>query len=343
MTLIIGRKRILDMHAAAHVRMQGWFTVRRVHAETGHVRQELTFPNVITNAGLDWIGSTQSNVTSYSCIVGTGTAVPAVTDTALGTVLASTDTQFGPIAQGNNASPGNYAWSAKTWRFPAGAAAGNISEVGVAFKSYPAAAPYLWSRQLILDGAGSPTTITVLANEYLDVTYELRLYPNLTPVTGTLTLTGGGSYAYTIAPRALTSWRTPLSTDTGAQSLNGYVAKAFGSTAAGATASLPASLTASNPTISAGALQSSGNIGVCNPNAYVAGTYKKTVNGPTASTSTWNWPSGILAADLQFTHANYQPPAFLFNHMIIFNDPIPKTVDNTMWIQTEISWGRYTI
>ena len=35
----------------------------------------------------------------------------------------------------------------------------------------------LFSRALILDNGGSPTTITILSNEYLDIVYEYRVYP----------------------------------------------------------------------------------------------------------------------------------------------------------------------
>ena len=54
-------------------------------------------------------------------------------------------------------------------------------------------------RALILDGGGSPTTLTILSDETLDVTYTIRVYPPTTDVTGSITL-DGVSYGYTIRP-----------------------------------------------------------------------------------------------------------------------------------------------
>ena len=48
----------------------------------------------------------------------------------------------------------------------------------------------LFSRALVLDGAGSPTTITVLSTEALDVTYQINVYPDLTDHAGSMTLSG---------------------------------------------------------------------------------------------------------------------------------------------------------
>jgi hypothetical protein len=89
-----------------------------------------------------------------------------------------------------------------SWQYGTGVASGNLTEVGV----YPgnpgggAVAPYyaghLFSRALILDTNGNPTAITVLSDEILTVTWQLRFYLDLTdhafsfnlngsPITGT--------------------------------------------------------------------------------------------------------------------------------------------------------------
>jgi len=68
---------------------------------------------------------------------------------------------------------------------------------------------------LVLDGAGSPTTITVLSDEYLDVTYECRRYlpeGDVTPYTIELrgithTITGGRASNIT----STTTWPLPFS------------------------------------------------------------------------------------------------------------------------------------
>src|SRR5690606_39029584 len=50
--------------------------------------------------------------------------------------------------------------------------AGNLSEVGILRSSTTGP---LWSRALILDGQGNPTTITVLPDDFLTCYYTLRI------------------------------------------------------------------------------------------------------------------------------------------------------------------------
>ncbi len=88
-----------------------------------------------------------------TCMVGSGNAAPAETDTAL-QARASTS-NINVQSNNSNVSP-RYGWRRRTFRFAAGAAAGNLSEVGVGWTTTA-----VFSRALILDGSGNPTTITV--------------------------------------------------------------------------------------------------------------------------------------------------------------------------------------
>lgn len=149
------------------------------------------FDNLITNQGLDHIGSPPVYNTSSGwpylnthCTVGTGTTTPAFTDTQLEATLA-----FHPSTAGSNIEGGTVSYIAGppayyrciwTYTFATGAAAGNITEVGVGGMLNGDVAVRLFSRALIVDGAGNPTTITVLADEILTVTYELRMYLDTT-------------------------------------------------------------------------------------------------------------------------------------------------------------------
>lgn len=139
------------------------------------------FPNIITNGGLERMAE---NSTWYNyCQVGTGTSTPVATDTTLDTYLVNTTT-VQSTTTGNQASSPYYAYRTTVYRFGEGVAEGNLSEVGVGWS----ATTDLYSRALILDGGGSPTTITVLSDEYLDVTYQLRIYPPTSDITGTISL-----------------------------------------------------------------------------------------------------------------------------------------------------------
>lgn len=149
------------------------------------------FPNLITDVGLDDIGYATGTQLS-ACVVGTGGATPTNSDTALQAQIASTTTVQSNTS-GSQPSAPYYGWRTRVYRFAVGAAAGNLAEVGIKTNT---GGGKLFSRALILDGGGSPTTITVLSDEILDVTYQLRLYPLLTDITGTIDI-GGTDYDFT--------------------------------------------------------------------------------------------------------------------------------------------------
>lgn len=79
-----------------------------------------------------------------------------------------------------------------TYRFSAGSAQGNVAEIGFGssdrrdYSNYP-----LFSRALVLDVFGSPSAVTVLADEYLDVTYVVTLTADVTDVPFTMNLSTG--------------------------------------------------------------------------------------------------------------------------------------------------------
>jgi hypothetical protein len=144
------------------------------------------FPNIILDTGLNAMGTGSYEI---GCVVGSGNTTPAATQTALTTWVAGTTTQTS-IAETAQASTPYYGSRTVTWRFGVGVATGNLSEIGITTTSTVTALGPLFSRALIVDGGGSPTTITVLSDEMLDATYELRSYPMLTDVTDTDTIDG---------------------------------------------------------------------------------------------------------------------------------------------------------
>lgn len=141
------------------------------------------FRNLITDAGENQLGT--MNVLS-NIHVGTGTNAPANGDTTLQTWLASHSTSVD--SQTAQASAPYYGSKVVKCRFDPGEATGNISELGVA--NGGTSVSTLFSRARVLDGGGSPTTITVLADEYLDVYYELRYKPPTSDVAGSSTISG---------------------------------------------------------------------------------------------------------------------------------------------------------
>lgn len=178
------------------MRMEGCYTLTATSKARGsRVLGAAESPNLIVNSGLDRLGAT--GVVMSTCQVGSGSTAPAATDTALVSLVAATSTIVGGTGGTTTYVAGSpdYMQMVTTFRFAEGAAAGNLSEVAVGWGSGAA----IFSRALILDGGGSPTTITVLSDETLDVTYTIRVYPPTTDVTGSITL-DGTSYGYTIRP-----------------------------------------------------------------------------------------------------------------------------------------------
>ena len=158
------------------------------------------FPNLITDTGLNRIGTG-----SYmnACHVGTNNTAPNVSNTTLAGYRAGSTWVVGS-SEGAQYAPPYYGWKRKTYRFNIGVASGNLNEVGIATAAANGGATILFSRALILDEFGAPTTVTVLADEILDVTYELRLYPPLVDVTQTVDITGSASHEVITRAAAVT-------------------------------------------------------------------------------------------------------------------------------------------
>lgn len=155
--------------------------------------------NLITNGGLDMLGVATNADWMNGCHVGSGTTAPANTNTALVTFVAGIATTVLDTYGVAGSSP-YYGYQRRTYRFAEGTFASvNLTEVGIASGTFGVAgsarlsAAPLFSRSLINGGTG----ITVLVDESLDVTYEVRRYAPTVDATGTLTISGV-SYTFTV-------------------------------------------------------------------------------------------------------------------------------------------------
>lgn len=160
-----------------HAKLAGEYTITR-RKGTGEIVETLgPFKNLITNVGLDSLGVESGNNSAgvYSCFVGTSNTPPSTSDTTMGTRVATSNTPT--ITYNITRSPDYKVNVSYLYRFNQGDAAGNLTEVGVG-KASSSGRPggtflLLFSRALIVDSGGNPTTITVLSDEFLDVTYTL--------------------------------------------------------------------------------------------------------------------------------------------------------------------------
>ena len=267
------------------------------------------FNNLITDNGLELYGSS-STYLQY-CQVGTGSTTPANGDTALAARVAGTSTQQA-TSQGCQADAPYFTWRSRTYRFAEGVAAGNLAEVGMG----AASTGNLFSRALILDNMGDPTTITVLADEVLDVTYEFRVYPPTTDWTGTVTL---DSVEYDVTGRA--SGVTNLSywgiSSTGESNIASISAAYNG--AIGAITALPAG--------------SSDNTTSVSTASYSAASLRRD------ATLTWGLNDGNLAGGITAVRAKFGVGTYQFG----FDPAIPKDGTKVLQLTVRNSWTRKTL
>lgn len=188
-------------------RLAGQYTIKKYKTGFKEPVQIIgPFDNLITNTGLDAIGSEYCNYV----FVGTGTAAPNVTDDQLGNFVKETNTTVeggwnSAILRGG--SPDYWVQGAGTYRFAQGDATGTFTEVGFGYLAPPGGGQTIadrhrcFSRALIVDGNGSPNPITVAADEYLDVTYSIKFYPYIgADIVQSLNLSGT---SHTVTSRAL--------------------------------------------------------------------------------------------------------------------------------------------
>lgn len=192
-----------------NIGVAGYYRCEVTKSRTGKLKYDSGwFKNIITDRGLVeyWnipkVGGSDNGSIGGICSVGTGNATPLVSDVALanwradaiGTGGFTPDPNVvGYVAQVS--TPGNPSYVPPYWfaryvyQFDTGAAAGNLTEVG-AHPSNMSHTSDMFSRSLIVDDDGNPTAITVLSDEILTVTWELRYYLDVTDHAFTFNLNG---------------------------------------------------------------------------------------------------------------------------------------------------------
>lgn len=284
----------------------GWFKIEATRPDGTRRVLADWFPNLILDGGLDRMGANADYLNW--CQVGSGSTSPVAAQTALVNRIAGTNT-VQASSTGAQASAPYYGWSRRTYRFAQGVAAGNLSEVGVGWASTGS----LFSRALILDGGGSPTTITVLSDEVLDVTYELRRYPGTVDLTGTVVLDG---VTHNWVSRA--SGVTAAGVWTGASAMALDYAQSFNGDIGAVTALNPSGTSA---------------IMSATPLAYSSGSYTRAATvsaGPNDSNLSGGIRSIVIRSNSAAT-GRYQ---------IQFDPAIPKDNTKVLSLTIQHSWAR---
>jgi len=267
-----------------------------------NTRQIVNFTNLITDAGLDMIGTNTSDAYLNVCRLGSGSVTPAFTDTVLGNQIASAD-RISSTYGGSDTAP-VHSWGRYKYSFAPGSATGNISEIGIS-NSGTATLP-LFSRALIKDALGNPITLTILADDYLDVFYTVRLYtsPDVT------------SFSVVDGANTITGTIQALETGTGIVHIsyrfyrNCSYQQLLGS--------------ANGPIIN--------NVPSAKP-AYINGSY--------SLTSVFkNLPSAFSSTDIK-TFIVYNGDYAGDSYRIVFDTPLTKLNNQSLTITIKQSWGRY--
>ena len=194
------------MRISAEVSVSGLFKSIEVLDKAGNVKRTYGgFSNIITDIGLQRLAATSDigPVHNY-CRVGTGNSTPVASNTQLDAQIAASAIQ-GDALVNNNLADG-YHNIIFTYTFAVGAVVGNISELATAWG--PTGQNNIFSRALIRDGNGNPTSITILADEILRVTWELRRYWPTGDFSGTIENIGnkGGSYSWLCRAARVSDW-----------------------------------------------------------------------------------------------------------------------------------------
>lgn len=296
--------------------LKGEFQLTILRADRSVKWRSAFMPNLITDICLDRIGAA-AGIGSF-CRIGTGTTAPAFTDTALQSQSASTSNVINQSTV--NAGAPNYETThTAVFEFALGTVVGNMAEVGIGWSASTAST--LATRARILDGGGSPTTITVLVTEILQVTYRLTGYPALTDATGTVTISGT-VYNYTArlysaaSVSGVSMFGAMVSVvANGPQGFTG----ALGSITSGGPAGTSANLTT-------GALQ-----------AYTAGTYYRDYT-ISAAIAVGNLAGGIKSIICGVAGSG---GATFVRTQIEFSPNIPKTSTNVLNMTLRQAWARH--
>lgn len=289
---------------------------------TGESRNLASFENLILDSGLNRLG-TGGPITG-AC-VGTGTTAPENSQTTLANLLRVTTTEQSWVELPGSTSAPYYAEWQIVYRFAAGTATGNLSEVGLGWNVNPWANTIdgLWCRALIKDSEGNPTTITVLADEVLDIVYTLQLHPPTSDITGTFNLSGV-AYQYTLRPSVVNF-----------RSANGWSARSiilFGITSGWGTA-----FTGGIDAVTSGPSGTTDSITIAQQ-TYVNGS-KQSVFNVTAGLNSANLPGGIRSIDFHISGNCWQAE---FSR-VSDGGTIPKNNTNVLTIPFWVSWDRHSV
>lgn len=285
------------------------------------------FHNNITDQGLNLCAT---NTDRYkACQIGSGNTPPSNADTGLQTFVAGTVSSTWISITNQSSTIPYYVETYLRYNFTTGAVVGNMSEVMI---GTAASGGSCFSRELIRDSGGNPTTITVASNEALRVHYKIRHYPPISDVAGVASIYLNGTPTNHATTRrasdidSQTSWSPTQSTDTPAQLIGSSPSPSVNYLYTGGLGSITA--------------QPSGTSGNSNSHAddsYSQGSFSRTYR-TTWSTTLANQTNQCVAFYLSTRLGGARAAGFI---QVLMEPSIVKTNLDTLTLEFITNWGRY--
>lgn len=305
------------MHA-----VEGRFKVGVIRSDGAYEDRTGWFKNLIVDVGLDLLGAgTAQSATGY-CGAGSGSTAPASGQTSLVAPIGARSAVGTAVKTTSGGTPVWYQSLTRVYTFAIGAVVGNVAELATFTAS---SGGVMFSRALVKDSGGSPTTISVAADEQLVVTYELRKYSPSADVTGTVSITVDGTptnYDYTLrAANVNQASQTYWDPASGMGNVTAEVAynRAYETQTLGAVTSQPTGTAAGASTVTVA--------------PYTSGNFYRNVT-LAWSISDGNFASGI--GSCAFATMTSTP-----GYQISFTPKLPKNNTKTLSLTFRVSWARY--
>lgn len=214
----------------------------KLRAMKGNIimRESAWCPNLIVNGWFNQLFSGPPSLYGIcGFIAGAGTAAAAETDNALVSYLGGgNDYQQGWVTTNSTVAPRSMTIGVR-YRGAEGAVVGNVSEIAMYWATSgigPGPTRSIINRARVVDELGTPTSITVLSDEFLEVIWEFTYFA-IDGATGTLTVNVNGTptnFGYEIRPVSMLSTQSWIAGSVSTFSSNGVRMETSGIPAAGA-------------------------------------------------------------------------------------------------------------
>lgn len=302
-----------------------------VRREDGTAKEDTGFrKNLILNKGLDFFGGGNgSNMLAY-CAIGSGNSEPSTTQTQLDSFVAITSGSSSSSKYDYTPDSSNLYKTNSTYKYTfTGLDNINISEVGLASQGSSGSNYYLCTRALIKDSEGSPTSVSILSGEVLEVYYRIWRVISTLDVSYIVNMLDGkgGKTPYNVIVRPAI-----LGSDVWASTIGFTLNSSAASTSV--SSSDLASLTSSPSGAS--------STGITNSlSAYVIGSYKQNLVAKLSISSNNYGIRTVSSANGSSVSSNKMFWYQARFGSVVGDNPIPKDSTKILSIPIEFSWGRY--